>query len=98
MSSAAENRSNLEPASRILGRYRTVKGARVLSARHEADQTVITDQPASGHGEAYWVETIPHRDGAGAVDALAHEYICDARRQGSAPMGRTVGRELEGVA
>lgn len=74
----------------ILGRYTTPQGVRTLYARHKDGATLITDEPAAGHGKFYLVDTIPDADGTLAIDALAELYLEEARQLCAPPMAHTV--------
>ena len=82
----------------VLGRYSTAAGPRWLHAHRQEDHTVITDEPVSGDGPTYWVDTIPDSDGPGAITALAHVYLQDARDRRSSPMSRSAGALAEVTA
>lgn len=73
----------------VLGSYKTQQGARRLYARHKGETTYLTDEPVSGRGVIYPVETIPDTDGAGAIKALARLYLEQARELGASPMAYT---------
>jgi hypothetical protein len=77
------------PTTLVLGNYKTGQDARRLYARHKGDTTYLTDEPVSGRGVIYPVETIPDTDGAGAINALARLYLEQARELGASPMAYT---------
>ena len=70
----------------VLGTYPGEYGTRRLYARHKDDATYLTDEPVSGRGGVYQVDTIPDSDGAGAVHAIAALYLREALQLGDSPM------------
>jgi hypothetical protein len=77
------------PTTLVLGNYKTGQGARRLYGRHKGETTYLTDEPVSGRGVIYPVETIPDTDGPGAIKALANLYLEQARELGASPMAYT---------
>jgi hypothetical protein len=79
------------PRTNVLGRYSTPAGERTLYARRKQGITYVTDEPASRktHGALYAVEQIPVSDGDAALDALAADYLEQARVTGQVPMELT---------
>jgi hypothetical protein len=87
--STATTKPQRRRTQRVLGSYPGEHGTRRLCARHSDDETYLTDEPVSGRGVIYAVDTIPDGDGAEAIDALAAMYLQQARQLRSSPMAHT---------
>ena len=87
--STATGRYLERPTRLVLGTYDTAQGARRLYACHTGDVTYLSDEPVSGRGVIYPVETIPDVDGTAAVEALGRLYLEEARQLRASPMEST---------
>jgi hypothetical protein len=69
-----------------LARYRTPAGERVLYGQRVDGVVRVTDRPAQPGGRSYLVERELERDGNGALDALAADYLAQAQKLAGVPM------------
>ena len=70
-----------------LARYTISAGERIIYGQRVRGVVRVTDVPANGGARAYLVERELEQDGYGALKALVADYLAQAERLATVPMG-----------